>query len=47
MQALNIYVLIRLDEGETDYNNFDTLLLSAVTVILAPSTKYFIANAIL
>ncbi|UKZ65756.1 uncharacterized protein TrAtP1_006949 [Trichoderma atroviride] len=32
MQALLIYVLIRLDEGATDYNNFDTLLLKAVTV---------------
>ncbi|KAI0859962.1 hypothetical protein F4860DRAFT_504391 [Xylaria cubensis] len=26
MQALSIYILIRLDEGETDYNNFDALL---------------------
>lgn len=32
MQALSIYVLIRLDEGETDYNNFDFLLITAVTV---------------
>jgi len=31
-QALAIYVMIRLDEGETDYNNFDTLLLSTVMV---------------
>lgn len=35
MQALLIYVLIRLDEGATDYNNFDSLLLKAVTVGLA------------
>jgi hypothetical protein len=32
MQALLIYILIRIDEGATDYNNFDTLLLKAVTV---------------
>ena len=32
MQALSIYILIRLDEGETDYNNFDYLLLTTVTV---------------
>lgn len=32
MQALLIYILIRLDEGATDYNNFDSLLLKAVTV---------------
>lgn len=32
MQALLIYVLIRLDEGATEYNNFDSLLLKAVTV---------------
>lgn len=35
MQALLIYVLMRLDEGATDYNNFDALLLKAVTVGLA------------
>ena len=32
MQAITIYLLIRLDEGETDYNNFDRLLISSVTV---------------
>ena len=36
MQALSIYILIRLDEGETDHNNFDSLLVTAVTVGLAP-----------
>ena len=36
MQALTVYILIRLDEGETDCNNFDFLLLAAVTVGLAP-----------
>jgi hypothetical protein len=28
MQALLIYMLLRLDEGETEHNNFDTLLLT-------------------
>lgn len=32
LQALSIYVLIRMDEGETEHNNLDFLLLSAVTV---------------
>jgi hypothetical protein len=36
MQALTIYILIRLDGGETDYNNFDSLLLTTVIVGLAP-----------
>ncbi|TVY85788.1 hypothetical protein LAWI1_G008431, partial [Lachnellula willkommii] len=33
MQALSIYILIRLHEGETDYNNLDSLLAITVTVI--------------
>ncbi|PYH43074.1 uncharacterized protein BP01DRAFT_301762 [Aspergillus saccharolyticus JOP 1030-1] len=33
MQALSIYLIIRLDEGETEYNDFDLLLLSTVTVM--------------
>jgi hypothetical protein len=32
MQALLIYILIRLDEGETDHNNYDSLLLATVAV---------------
>jgi hypothetical protein len=32
MQALLIYVLIRLGEGETVHNNIDVLLLSTVWV---------------
>jgi hypothetical protein len=35
MQALSIYIIIRLDEGETDYNNFDFLLVTTVAVGLA------------
>lgn len=51
MQALLIYVLIRLDEGATDYNNFDNLLLKAVTVSQTPafstalSLKWNIGNS--
>ena len=37
MHALLIYILIRLDEGETDYNNYDSLLLATVAVGLALS----------
>ncbi|KAI3331452.1 hypothetical protein HD806DRAFT_518473 [Xylariaceae sp. AK1471] len=33
MQALSIYILIRLDEGEKDYNNFDFLLVKTVIAI--------------
>ncbi|PYI36226.1 hypothetical protein BP00DRAFT_472413 [Aspergillus indologenus CBS 114.80] len=33
MQALSIYIIMRLEEGETEHNNVDWLLLSTVTVI--------------
>ncbi|KAF2420126.1 hypothetical protein EJ08DRAFT_31223 [Tothia fuscella] len=33
MQALSIYMLIRLSEGETEHNNVDHILLATVTVI--------------
>ncbi|KAI2615383.1 hypothetical protein GGR54DRAFT_613228 [Hypoxylon sp. NC1633] len=33
MQALSIYVLTRLDEGETENNDFDFLLVKAVIVV--------------
>lgn len=32
MQALSIYVLMRVDEGETDHNNVDSLMVKAMTV---------------
>jgi hypothetical protein len=32
MQALLIYMILRLQEGESMYNNFDVLLLSAMWV---------------
>lgn len=35
MQAVAIYILFRLDEGETEQNDFDLLLLATVTVSLA------------
>lgn len=34
MQALSIYIIIRLDEGETDHNNFESLLIATVIVSL-------------
>lgn len=40
MQALSICILIRLDEGETDHNNFDSLLLTTVKVGLAPASFF-------
>ncbi|KAI1811459.1 hypothetical protein GGS20DRAFT_104326 [Poronia punctata] len=33
MQALSIYILIRLDEGEKDYNNLDFLMVKTVIII--------------
>lgn len=32
MQGLAIYIIIRLDDGETEYSGFDSLLIVAVTV---------------
>ena len=34
MQALSIYILIRLEEGETAHNNVDFLLLATVQVLV-------------
>ncbi|PSN74876.1 hypothetical protein BS50DRAFT_512169 [Corynespora cassiicola Philippines] len=33
LQAMSLYILIRLDEGERDYNNLDSLLLSTITIL--------------
>ncbi|KAF4969964.1 hypothetical protein F66182_17833, partial [Fusarium sp. NRRL 66182] len=33
LQALVIYIIMRLDEGETEYNNFDLLLCRTVILI--------------
>lgn len=32
MQALSIYIFVRLDEGQTEDNNFEAMLLAVVTV---------------
>lgn len=32
MQALSAYLLARMEEGETDYNNVDALLVRAIIV---------------
>jgi hypothetical protein len=37
MQALLLYTLIRLDEGETEYNNLDNLLVQTIIVRHGPS----------
>jgi hypothetical protein len=34
MQALSVYILIRLDEGETEHSDLDFLLLATVAVSL-------------
>jgi hypothetical protein len=36
MQALLIYMLLRLQQGETRYNDFDGVLLSTMWVRLSP-----------
>lgn len=41
MQALAIYIIMRLDEGETEYNNFDLLLCKTVIVRLHPTIGIF------
>lgn len=41
MQALAIYIIMRLDEGETEYNNFDLLLCKTVIVRLHPTIGMF------
>jgi hypothetical protein len=38
MQALSIYLLIRLDEGETQHNDFDFLIIETVAVRIAPGS---------
>jgi hypothetical protein len=32
MQALSVYLLVRLQEGETEHNNYDSLMLTTVIV---------------
>ncbi|KAJ5882572.1 uncharacterized protein N7529_001244 [Penicillium soppii] len=44
MQALAIYIIVRFDEGETEYNGFDSLLIATVTVIAQKLIKSDIAG---
>ncbi|KAJ5702794.1 hypothetical protein N7488_010342 [Penicillium malachiteum] len=44
MQSVSIYILFRLDEGETEHNDFDSLLLNTVTIIAQCLTQKDIAN---
>lgn len=39
MQALAIYIIIRLDDGETEYNGFDSLLIAAVAVSIRRTSR--------
>ncbi len=36
MQALAIYIIVRVDEGQTEYNNLDHLLYT--TVVVSPNS---------
>jgi hypothetical protein len=36
MQAFFLYILIRLDEGENEHNNVDTLLVQTIIVSFLP-----------
>lgn len=45
MQALSIYILVRLDEGETEHNDFDFLLLEAVAVRIASGSFTYVSGA--
>ena len=44
MQALSIYTMIRLDEGETEYNNVDALLIAAIIVGLATASSILLTS---
>ena len=44
LQALSIYNIIRLDEGESDCNNFDSLLVKAVTVRQILALSYYLSS---
>ncbi|KAJ5640974.1 hypothetical protein N7528_000599 [Penicillium herquei] len=44
MQSVSIYILFRLDEGETEHNDFDSLLLNTVTIIAQCLTQKDIAK---
>lgn len=40
IQALCIYIIIRVDEGETEHNNLDVNLITTISVsILSPPSR--------
>jgi hypothetical protein len=41
MQALSVYILMRIDEGQTEHNNYDALMIATVIVRLT-----YISNVI-
>lgn len=41
MQALSVYLLLRLREGETEHNNHDSLMLTTVIVSRALDTFHY------
>jgi hypothetical protein len=41
IQALSIYLLIRLDEGQTEHNNYDMLLIRTITVSQPFNSCYY------
>lgn len=43
LQALSVYLIMRLDEGQRDNNKLDFLLVAAVAVGLAPC-PFFLAE---
>jgi hypothetical protein len=45
LQALSIYILIRLDEGETQHNDLDFLLLETVAVRVALYSFPYVSTA--
>lgn len=45
MNALSIYIILRMGEGETDHNNFDTILLATMVVSPSPTTHVFRPSA--
>ena len=45
VQALSIYILVRLDEGETEHNDIDFLLLEALTVRITSGSFTYVSVA--
>jgi hypothetical protein len=45
LQALSIYIIIRLDEGQTEHNDFDFLLLASVMVSWSPVLQSYLTGS--